>query len=137
MHRKTKDFIDSPFGQKIAAIIKDNPYLITSVSGLEIFCKTGTGSVLNAIKRGEEPSIRVMRKVLRSLHITTTWWENPIGPPFPDDRAMIQAQSITIQEQEQKISDLNLQVELMLVEIERCKERLERVEQKTISIRTR
>jgi hypothetical protein len=72
------------FRDKIDKIIATNPYMITSVNGLEIFCGIGTSSLQRCYTENEESSIKVVKKIIRALHVPHSWWDNPIGDPFID-----------------------------------------------------
>lgn len=72
------------FSQKIDKILSTNPYGVSSINALEIFCKISTSSIQRSYNVNREPTIKLIKRLQKAMHIPIAWWDNPIGDPFID-----------------------------------------------------
>jgi len=118
------------FQDKIDKIIETNPYTIGTVSALEKSVGLGTSTLSRAYTKNREPSITVVKKILQSLHIPLSWWDNPIGNPFKDPFEAYKELSERIEKLEFQREQAQKENTLIRLENQMLRERIERLELK-------
>jgi len=100
------------FKTKIDMIINENPYGITSVTGLETFSKLSNSTLVRAYNRNKEPAIRTVKKIMERLLISKNWWYHDVGDifivPTQDDstlKMLVTEQAARLNEQVKYIED--------------------------------